>query len=102
VSKKPYEPKPGEYVQLSRPPYTNFDICCGCGLVHRFDFKLLATTKGRPGITIWRRMYIDERRTAQARRTKAKHKELYTTSDGWYVAAFPINARKMRKRKKRK
>jgi hypothetical protein len=94
-------PKEGEWVQCSRPPFENFDSCCGCGLVHRYEYKLVPVTRGK-GLTLWRRIFLDNRRTAQIRRSRLKSKEIYKTSDGWYIAAFPINEREMRKRKKRK
>ena len=89
-----HKPVAGEWVQLSLPPNTNFDSCCGCGLVHRFDLKLAPITVGKHKgeLTIWRRMFIDERATNQIRKQRAESKEL-RAFDGYYIAIFDGPAR---------
>lgn len=94
----------------------SFVGCCDCGLVHKHIIRIMPddfavrdgrTKKWRYGRRVRITVSRDERKTAQNRRAKLKRGELYKTSDGWYVAAFPINRRKMsagqnRKRKSRK
>lgn len=87
----------------------SFVSCCGCGLVHRHIIQITPddsltrdarTKKWRRGRRVRIKVSRDNRKTAQKRRGMAKRKELYKTSDGWYVAAFPINVRKIRKQRK--
>jgi hypothetical protein len=86
----------------------SFVSCCDCGLVHKHiititpdDFAVRdgRTGKWRYGRRVRIKVARDYRKTAQNRRTKVRRKELFTTRDGWYIAAFPINVRKHKKRK---
>jgi|SRR5579864_1799950 len=88
----------------------SFVSCCDCGLVHKHiiqitpDDFLVRDSRGkwRRGRRVRIKVSRDYRRTAQIRRGKARRKELYTTKDGWYVAAFAINVRKKLKVRKPK
>ena|ERR1700726_2172606 len=93
----------------------SFQSCCDCGLVHRLFIQItpddFAVRKRIPGSKKRRWIYgrrvrikvaRDYRKTAQVRRGMAKRKEIYTTRDGWYVVALPINIRKMTKKRKPK
>lgn len=95
-----YKPKEGEWVQLSRPPFHNYDACCGCGLVHKFDFKLLPITKGKHKgeLTIWRRMYTAKGATNATRRQRSKRKEMKQYGN-YFIIAVPILKTPKRKRK---
>ena len=87
--KEYYSPKQGEWIQRALPPHTNFDSCCDCGLVHRFDFELRPITLGKHKgeLTLWCRIFRDDKATAAIRRQRVKAKELYEV-DGRYIAIF--------------
>src|SRR5487761_1048020 len=74
-----YAPKPGEWVQMSLPPRTNFDSCCDCGLVHRINFELRPLTSGKykGELTLWRRLYRDDKATTAIRKQRVKTGELH-------------------------
>lgn len=87
----------------------SFVSCCDCGLVHKNIIQItpsdFAVRDGKKRWRYGRRVRIkvsrDYRKTAQNRRAKVRRKELFVTRDGWYVAAFPINVRAMRKQKRK-
>ncbi len=56
----------GEWVTPSRRQYRM--ICCDCGLVHRYQFRLVRHSSG--GSTIQFRCWRDERLTAAIRRRR--------------------------------
>ena len=81
----------------------SFARCCDCGLVHKHIIQITPddfavrdgrTKKWRYGRRVRIKVARDYRATAQSRRAMARRKEIYTTRDGWYVVAFPINQRK--------
>lgn len=89
----------------------SFVSCCDCGLVHRHIIQITPddsltrdarTKKWRRGRRVRIKVSRDYRKTAQRRRGMLKRGELYKTADGWYIAPFPINVRKMKKRKSQK
>lgn len=79
----------------------SFVACCDCGLVHRYLYQITPDNfavrnshgKWRYGRRIRIKGYRDDRKTAQNRRGMFGRKEIYRTSDGWYVAALPIRKR---------
>jgi len=85
----------------------SFTACCYCGLVHRHVIHIMpddfavrdSKGKWRYGRRVRIKISRDYRKTAQVRRAKLRRGEIFKTSDGWYVAAFPINIRKMQQRK---
>lgn len=56
----------GEWVDVTD---SNYDACCDCGLMHRYEFVVL---DGR----ILRRVFRDNRKTAARRRSKAVIKSI--------------------------
>jgi hypothetical protein len=107
VPKPAYKPTKDGSWQYPTMRIASFVSCCDCGLVHRQiiqitpdDFAVRARVPGskkrkwRYGRRVRIKVSRDYRKTAQVRRGMAKRKELYTTSDGWYVLPLPINARK--------
>ena len=62
---KVIELKNGEWVVPKRRGYKM--VCCDCGLVHRFNFKLVNTPIGKQ---IYFQAFRDNRATGQIRRKK--------------------------------
>jgi len=58
------EPEEGEWIRPIRKGYKM--ACCDCGLVHRFDFRII----GRVRKIIQFRVFRDNRATGQIRRHK--------------------------------
>lgn len=108
--KPEYPPSEDGSWQYPTMRVASFVSCCDCGLVHRQIIQItpdgfaVRDDKGRwrYGRRVRIKVSRDYRKTAQNRRAKLKRKELYSTSDGWYIAPFPINVRKLKKRKSRK
>ena len=109
VDRRYFEPKPGEWHQLSLPPHFTFDRCCDCGLTHKIEYELRPITSGRykGEPTLWCRTWRDERRTAAVRQHSAARTEkcdppymTYKRLEGrdWIVVVIPKPERK-RKRK---
>lgn len=78
----------GEFFQLSLPPHTNKLACCDCGLTHTFEFKMLPTTRGKKGMTLWARIRRDNRATANIRRHKLHRRRK------WHIAVFPVKEKR--------
>jgi hypothetical protein len=57
------KPKNGEWVQPIRKGYRL--MCCDCGLVHKMDFRIVHTTRGK---FIQFRAFRNDKSTALARR----------------------------------
>jgi len=66
------QPEAGEWVQPVRHGYKM--ACCGCGLVHRLDFRALRVGRLRR-VVIQFRVFLDRRATAAMRRERRKRGE---------------------------
>ncbi len=75
----------GKWTQCAFPPYRNKFACCGCGLVHEYEYKIVPTTKNPKKLTLWTRIRLDKRATARVR----KHKKELHESVHFYIAIFP-------------
>jgi len=75
----------GKWIQCALPPHRNKFACCGCGMTHEHEYKIIPTTRGPKRLTLWTRIRLDKRATARIR----KHQKELHESEIFYIAIFP-------------